>query len=248
MLVRTTEDGGLFLAQIEVRHGEAITRRNVSDPTCATATTALAVIAALTVEREPVTIVHTVPEPPPPLPPPLAPSPWHLRVGGSFVMTSLLRPSVSVGALGYAELDHDGSRFFAWRFRAGFEYATGFEVEVATASTLLRSYAGRVEIGGPRVELSHALELNLGAVGVFGGLVGDGRGASLVESHTSARADLGAIARLRMSVWRLAFEVGLGALVPMYHTRFLFQPGPSVAYESPPLGVLGDVGASIWAL
>lgn len=247
MLVRTIDEGSSFRARIEVKHGDAITQREVTDPSCTTATTALAVIAALTVEPEPVKIVHTEPDLPPPKPPPPAPSPWHLRFGGAFVTTTVLSPTVSLGALGYADVTRDVSRFFALRMRAGFHWATSLDIDVASASALVTTYLARIEIGGPRAPLTQSFEANLAALFDAGDIVGEGRGVSAGHSEPSTWLDVGAIAHLRLSVWRLGLEAGFGAIVPLTRPRFVFQPGPVVVYEPPVFGALAELDVSLQA-
>ncbi len=245
MTVRTTENEGSFLAQIELKHGEASTRRSVSDPTCATATTALAVIAALTVEPEPVKIVHTEPDLPPSPPPPSLPPPaWHLRVGGAFATTTFLAPTISFGALGFADLTREVSRFFALRARVGFMVATSLGIDVANASAVVTSYLARVELGGPRVSITRGFEANLALLADLGSLVGEGRAATSL-TDASLWFDAGVIARLRLELARLAFEAGFGAAIPMHHTRFQFLPGPMVVYESPPIGAIAELGLEL---
>lgn len=248
MRVRALDEGGAFRAIIDIDHAGTTTSRDISDPSCETAMTALAVIAALTVEpAPPPRPPHTQPEivEPVPRPPPAPSPPWHLRVGASAALTTVLSPAFSVGVVGWLDLSHDLARYFALRIRAGFHWASSLNIDVATASALVTSNLARLELGGPRVPIARGLEADLAVSFDAGSLVGEGRNLSAGHAESGAWFDAGTIARLRWELWRLTIEAGFGAIVPIYSPHFQFLPGPVVVFEPPTVGVLGELGVAI---
>jgi hypothetical protein len=249
LVVEIAPAAGGFTGRIHVLHGAMGTAREVSDASCENVVSALAVIAAITVEPEPEpapapAVMHAVE--PAPLPAPR--EPWHVRVGIVGLTTSYLSPSVSLGLGGWGELEQPGDGPIGLRVRVSFQGSAGLPYSLPPASAFVSSWVGRAELGGPRGSFFRGvLVVNGGLFVETGALVGEARGVPSAQSNVAPWVALGALGRVRVVPRGIPtyLEAGVGPVVPLVHPRFVFQPVPTVAYEAPPAGITVELAVGV---
>jgi hypothetical protein len=254
LVVRIERARNRFSGSVLVTHGKAeALSRSLEDDSCADLATALAVIAAITVESAPRT-----PKPPPPpeddfvvdLPPPvLPPERVNLRVGVGTEGTSFLAPVASAGIAAFFEAEAPKG-FFAPRIRVGPHFSTSFPFRVESATAIASSFFARVEVGGLRIRFARVFALRAGAFVDIGAIVVEGRDAPHPQTVTAPFFVGGAILRLAWETPIFFLEVGGGVAFPFTRSRFFFRVPddprpPNLAFEFPGVGAMGEVGVGV---
>jgi hypothetical protein len=254
LVVRIEKSASRFHGSLRVvRRSETMIERTLDDVSCADIATALAIVAAITVESAPLPPSPPPPPPPPPLMPPPPPPPaardgWSLRAGADTVVTSFLSPTSSFGGAAWVEIEQQEARFVGFRARVGAHAATSFAIEVTGGSVLVTSVLGRIELGGPRLRLARMFGVRLGAFGELGTLVTEGRAVG-GRTVSVFFADLGAMLRAAWEPASFFVEAGLGGVFSLARPSFRFQyetTGSSlVVFEVPVGGFVGEVGLGV---
>lgn len=224
--------------------------RAVDDASCAAVVDALAAIAAVRFEAS---------RAPPPLlreeePPPRDAertaredaAGLDARVGVSGVLASYAAPSASLGLGAFAEIEDRTRRAFGVRVRLSFQGLTGFWTSAAPATALVTSWLGRAEVGVVRFAIGERASVGAAAVFEAGALVGEARDVPTAQRRAAPWAAFGAALRLRVAPRSGPFiEAAGGPIVPVTRPRFVFQPGPVVVYEAPPIGASAELSVGM---
>lgn len=244
---------GRFHGTVRILHGNAEpVERSLDDDSCKDLATALAVVAAITIENAPRTPVPLLPEPvesPIDMPPPVLPEERiHLRAGAGSEATSFLSPVASAGIALFFEGEAPKG-FFAPRVRLGAHFATSFPFNVGDATANVTCYFARIELGGLRLRFARALALRLAAITDIGAIHVEGHGNVASGDATAPFFDAGAVLRLAWETPIFFIEVGGGAVAaitrPTFHFDVTNGGAPVMAFEVPPAGAIGEVGVGL---
>jgi hypothetical protein len=227
--------------------------REVGGDACAEVVSALALIAAISVDPNAVTtplVAAAVPPPPaapppevtPPLPPPppRALFPVRFGVGGTLSVASSIAPATMVGGRLSLELAFRAARFPP-SIRLGLERSNGSPTAVAGGvldftRTIGVLEVAPLEVAWGRLAIAPLVGLEAGALRAVASEITPARSATraFVALGTGARVDL-------VLVGPLALEAAVGVAFPVTRDRFFFEPDTTVS-QAAPAGFRGSFG------
>lgn len=234
---------GGFEGILRVREADGSTsEREVRGAACDEVTSALALVAALTIDTAP-----PAPSPPPPdEPDPIAPPSarrWSvvtaLHAGAFFAMA----PSVAIGVSPQIEASPPVETPFD--VRLGFTFAAAPREETAVGSADFYWFAARLEatpLSFSRGPLAMGLVFGADA----GAVLGRGVGVWLGREQWRPWLDLAVGARgSAMITPSFGFELGGGMLVPITRDTWVFQRPFAIVHQTPPVGAYVTAGIRV---
>ncbi|MEZ4297167.1 MAG: hypothetical protein R3B70_19535 [Polyangiaceae bacterium] len=237
-------EGGGFHGTLRVREADgASSTREVRGDTCAEVSSALALVAAITIDTGPPEPQRRPPPPPPPpekRPPPAPPARWSFDSavsGGAFFGVA---PGPAWGIAPAFEMTPPLS--VPLTFQLGAILAASPRAETATGSAEFLWFSGRLGASIAAVRAGpFALE---GAAGFGAGFL-RGKGISIRTPREQARpwvdAGLGARARVELLSW-FGLDVGAGVLLPITQDMWVFDNPEVVIHSTPDIGAYVTLG------
>jgi hypothetical protein len=258
-------DDGTFAGRLEIRAPtEAATDREVTGPSCAAVTTALALVAALAIDPESMrseTLPAAASEPPPPatpleLPPPprpaaSAPSPvWRWRVGADAEVAAAITPTPALGGGAFAEIASSAAEdgiaetpLGLSSFRLAVHYAQTATVHRDGAAASFDWASLGLEGCALRVRLGRRADARACAAFDAGALWGQGGDVARPESPIRPWWSVAPLLRFQWfasSSWFLDAEAAL--IVPLRRDTFVFEDPTVVFHTVPPVGARAGLG------
>ncbi len=229
---------------LRVREADGATsERDVSGATCQEVFSALALVAALTVDTGPPPPAPPPPEEPPP-PPPVLPMRWTVATsfhGGAFFS---MAPGASLGVAPGLEIAPPlVSRPLV--VRLGLTFAASPRADTAAGSAEFFWFAARLDVG--LFALERAWFAVRPTVGIGAGAV-LGRGFAIATPHAQTRPWFDVAAGLRAHAALLpgfGLELAGGLLVPLTRETWIFERPDAVIHETPPVGAYVTAGVRV---
>lgn len=228
---------------LRVREADgAVSERDVRGATCQEVFSALALVAALTVDTGPPPPSPPPPEEPPPLP--AAPLRWSvataLHAGAFFSMT----PAAALGVVPAIEIAPPlaGTPLVV---RLGLAFAASPRTDTAAGSAEFTWFAARLDVG--LFALRRAWFSLRPTVGAGGGAV-LGRGFAIATPREELRPwfDVAAGVRAHAALLpALGLELAGGLLVPITRETWIFERPDAVVHETPPVGAYVTAGVRV---
>lgn len=250
----------------------AISEREVSGDGCAEVASALALIAALTIDPEATTAPLALvplrvsrPLQPPPIdpspapPPPLSPISestskqadratreprWRFAIGGAPSLSLGVSPRATLGGLGFLEVVRLRASGFAPTLRVGFGYEVSGTALIAPGAVDFARATALLDACPVRLVLAR-FDLSPCVSFEAGALRASASAIVDAKSATRPWAALGATARATFEVTRPLFlDASLGGLFALSRDTFFFAPSTTI-YEPAILGLRAAVGAGL---
>ena len=239
-----TRDDEQHRGVLRVREADgAASEREVRGATCQEVFSALALVAALTVDTGPPPPSPPPPEEPPP-PLPAAPPRWTLattfHAGAFFAMA----PGAALGVVPEIEIAPPlaGTPLVA---RLGLAFAASPRTDKAAGSAEFYWFAARLDVG--LFALRRAWFSLRPTVGAGGGAV-LGRGLAIATPREQLRPWFDVAAGLRAHAALLpgfGLELAGGLLVPITRETWIFERPDAVIHETPPVGAYVTAGVRV---
>lgn len=235
-----TRSTGGFSGVLRVKEADGkASERAVRGAACDDVTSALALVAAITIDTGPLPPSAPPPEEPEPPIPSIAPR-WGvaaaLHGGAFFAMT----PSVAIGVSPQIEVSPPVGTPF--EVRLGFTFAAAPRAATITGSADFYWLAARVEatpLSFTRAPLAMGLVFGADAGAVLGRGVGAWLGRELWRPWLDLAVGLRGSGMLTS---RLGIELSGGMLVPITRDTWVFERPLAIVHQTPPVGAYVTVG------
>jgi hypothetical protein len=253
-------DGGTRARLIVLDGTAPPVERELAGPDCAELVASMAVVIALAIDARVAAPVAEVPAERPAPPAPVAGAPvaparangdyavrlpvrgrlWSLGIGAA--VASDIAPAWSPGAMMFSELGLAGEL----RARLSLVYLTSGELTLGAARARFALLTGRAELCPLALQPARSFWLRPCGGFELGTHQAEGEPSARIEAPKSSSAlwlagELGLRAELEVASF-LFVELEAQARIPFLHRTYVFERPDEVAYETPALGVGGQLG------